>query len=94
MRDQDVQEPGTRDEELFDAVVRHIGEFVEADVSHLEPDSHLSSSIDGMSSLKLFELLLYLEDCFTLDFDASKVEGLETMRQLVGYIRGLQDARA
>ena len=94
MQDQDVREPATRDRELFDAIVRHIGEFVEADVSYLEPDSQLSSSIDGMSSLKLVELLLYLEDCFNLEFDVAMVEGLDTMQHLVTYISGLQRAKA
>jgi acyl carrier protein len=94
MQDQDVREADTREGELFDAVVRHIGEFVEADVSYLKPDSQLSSSIDGMSSLKLVELLLYLEDCFNLEFDSAMVEGLDTLSELVRYIRALQDARA
>jgi acyl carrier protein len=80
------------DQELFDRIVRHIGEFVEADVSHLTPDSHLSTSIEGMSSLKMVELLLYLEDCFALDFDESVMDGMETMRDLVEYVRDLRDA--
>jgi acyl carrier protein len=93
MQDQNVQELDARETELFDTTVQHISEFVEADVSYLTPDSQLLSSIDGMSSLRLFELLLYLEDCFGVDFNATTVEGLDTMRQLVRYISELQEAK-
>jgi acyl carrier protein len=83
----------TQERELFEALVRHIGEFVEADVSHLRPESRLATSIEGMSSLKLTELLLYLEDCFELEFDESVMDKLETMQDLQGYIQGLRNAQ-
>lgn len=82
-----------QDQELFEKVVVHIGEFVEADVSHLTPESHLATSIGGMSSLKMVELLLYMEDCFGLEFEESVMGNLETMRDLVNYVRELQNAR-
>ncbi|MEV5510842.1 phosphopantetheine-binding protein [Streptomyces orinoci] len=85
--------PEQQDQELFDEIVRHIGEFVESDVSYLTPDSHLATSIEGMSSLKLVELLLYLEDCFNLEFDDSVVGRLESMRDLVHYVRDLRNAQ-
>jgi acyl carrier protein len=47
-----------QDQKLFDTVVGHIGEFIETDVSHLSLDSRLATSIAGMTSLKMFELLL------------------------------------
>ncbi|MCQ4041834.1 acyl carrier protein [Streptantibioticus rubrisoli] len=81
-----------RDQELFDKLVKHIGEFMEADVSYLTPDAHLGTSIEGMSSLKMVELLLYLEDCFGLEFEESVVGGLERVQDLVDYIRDLQNA--
>ncbi|GLW46789.1 hypothetical protein Stsp02_24510 [Streptomyces sp. NBRC 14336] len=80
-----------QDQELFDKLVKHIGEFVERDVSHLTPQSHINSSIEGMSSLKMIELLLYLEDCFGIDFEESAMDKLETMRDLEDYIRQTQD---
>ncbi|GAB2809860.1 acyl carrier protein [Streptomyces daliensis] len=80
-----------RDQELFERLVKHIGEFVESDVSHLTPHSHLATSIEGMSSLKMVELLLYLEDCFELEFEESAVGRMETMQDLVDYVRDLQD---
>ncbi|MFI9724168.1 acyl carrier protein [Streptomyces sp. NPDC052396] len=82
-----------QDQELFEKIVHHIGEFVETDVSHLTPESHFSTSIEGMSSLKMVELLLYMEDCFGLEFDDSVVGTLERMQDLVDYIRDLQNAR-
>lgn len=82
----------TNDQELFDKIVLHIGEFIEADVPELTPASHLTTSIEGMSSLKMVELLLYLEDCFSLDFDESVMDKLETMQDLMNYIRALQVA--
>jgi acyl carrier protein len=83
-----------QDEELFDRIVTHIGEFVERDVSHLTPQSHLGNSIEGMSSLKMVELLLYLEDCFGVDFDESVMDRLTTMGDLEEYIRDVKGASA
>jgi acyl carrier protein len=80
------------DQRLFEKVVGHIGEFVETDVSYLTPDSPLVTSIEGMSSLKMVELLLYMEDCFDLKFDESVMDKLETMKDLVNYIHQLQNA--
>ncbi|MFH9005855.1 acyl carrier protein [Streptomyces afghaniensis] len=81
-----------QDQELFARIVGHIGEFVETDVSHLTPQSHIGNSIEGMSSLKMIELLLYLEDCFGIDFDESVMDTLETMQDLENYIRQTLEA--
>ncbi|MEV5988493.1 acyl carrier protein [Streptomyces sp. NPDC052051] len=88
------QQDATQDQELFARIVGHIGEFVERDVSYLTPQSHISTSIEGMSSLKMIELLLYLEDCFSVDFDESVMEKLETMQDLESYVREAQDVSA
>lgn len=77
------------DKQLFEKTVKHIGEFVESDVSHLTPESRLATSIEGLNSLKMFELVLYLEDCFNVQFDEEVMEKIETMSDLVGYIRQL-----
>jgi acyl carrier protein len=81
------REVAVSDKELFDAVVRQIGIFLETDVSHLRPDSHLARDLDGLSSLKLFELMLYLEDSIGFDFDEKVVDRIDTMQQLLGYIK-------
>ena len=71
---------------LFERVVRHIGEYLEQDVSHLTPESRPATALAGLDSLKLFEMLLYLEDCFGVQFDDSVMEHMETLGQLVDYI--------
>ncbi|MGW0536754.1 acyl carrier protein [Streptomyces sp. NPDC003032] len=89
---QDEKQEQKHDQELFEKIVRHIGEFVEADVSHLTPQSNIGNSIEGMSSLKMVELLLFLEDCFGVDFDESVMDELQTMQDLEQYIRRTVDA--
>lgn len=71
---------------LFERVVRHIGEYLETDVSHLTPSSSPATALAGLDSLKVFEMLLYLEDCFGVQFDDSVMENMETLGQLVDYI--------
>lgn len=83
-----------QDQALFTKIVGHIGEFIETDVSHLTPEARIATSIEGMSSLKMAELLLYLEDCFSLEFDESVIDKLDTMQDLVTYIASLQAAAA
>ncbi|MGI9484316.1 MAG: acyl carrier protein [Geminicoccaceae bacterium] len=72
--------------ELFDDVVSRVGEFLETDVSALASNDRLASSIDGLSSLKMMELVLYLEECFGVEFDESAFEHFETLQELVDYI--------
>jgi acyl carrier protein len=74
--------------ELFRRVVRHMEEFLEVDLSHLEMGSRLATALPGLDSLKLFEMVLYLEDCFALKFDESVIQSIETVRDLVTYING------
>ena len=75
------------DKTLFSVVVRHIGEFLETDVSQLKPSSRLATEIDNLTSLKLYELMLYLEDCLGIKIDDGMIENLETMQDLVTYIQ-------
>lgn len=87
----DEEDRVTTDTQLFDTVVRHIGVFLEADVSHLKPESRLASEVDGLSSLKLYELMLYLEDCVGFDFDEKVVDKIDTLEELVAYIKDRQN---
>lgn len=75
---------------LFQQVVQHVGEYLETDVTHLRLDSRLASAVPGLDSLKLFEMILYLEDCFQIEFDESVVGSIDTMQDLVHYIKSLQ----
>lgn len=87
----DEEDRVTTDTQLFDTVVRHIGVFLESDVSHLKPESRLASEVDGLSSLKLYELMLYLEDCVGFDFDEKVVDKIDTLEELVAYIKDRQN---
>jgi acyl carrier protein len=71
---------------LFQRVVKHVGEYLEADVSHLTLDSRPGDALGGLDSLRVFEMLLYIEDCFGLHFDDSVMEHFETLSDLVDYI--------
>ena len=71
---------------LFQRVVQHVGEYLETDVSHLTLDSHPAHALGGLDSLKVFEMLLYIEDCFGMHFDDSVIEHFETLGDLVDYI--------
>jgi acyl carrier protein len=72
---------------LFSRVVRHIGEYLEEDVSHLRPESRVSTAIPGLDSIKLFEMTLYLEDQLGVEFDESIMEHVDTMQDLIAYIQ-------
>jgi acyl carrier protein len=74
---------------LFKKVVHHVGDYLETDVSHLTLDSRMASSLPGLDSLKLFEMTLYLEDRFGVEFDESVIEKFETVRDLVEYLNSL-----
>lgn len=74
---------------LFKQVLNHLGEYLETDVSFLTRDSRLSSSVPNLDSLKLLEMILYLEDCFQVNFDELVIERFETLGDLVEYIDSL-----
>lgn len=76
--------------DLFKRVVKHIGEYFETDVTHLRMDSNVTSAIPGLDSFKLFELVLYLEDCFEIEFDESVMGNIDTIQELVAYIQVLK----
>ena len=74
---------------LFKQVLHHVGEYLETDVSFLTRDSRLASSVPNLDSLKLLEMILYLEDCFQVNFDELVIERFETLGDLVEYIDSL-----
>jgi acyl carrier protein len=77
---------------VFKQVVTHLSEFLEHDLSHLRMDSRLATALPDLDSLKVFEMILYLEECFGLKFDDSVIQNIETLGQLVAYISNLQAA--
>jgi acyl carrier protein len=79
---------------LLEKTLQHIGEFLERDVSHLTPDTRLDAAAPGMDSLKIFELMLYLEECFEVSFDESSMADVGTIQGLVDYIAAAPPAKA
>jgi acyl carrier protein len=72
--------------EIFTKTVQHIGEYLEHDVSNLRPESELATLVPGLDSLKSFEMLLYLEDCFNVEFEETLLSRLKVLQDLVDYI--------
>ena len=75
------------DEELTRAVLHHIAKFLERDLSHVGLNDNLAASIDGMTSLKMVELVLYLEECFGVEFDETVAERIDSVNDLVDFIQ-------
>jgi len=69
--------------ELFQRMIRHIGEYFERDLSHLTLESRFDSAVPGLDSLKLFEMMLYLEDCFGVHFEEAALMEVQTLRDLL-----------
>lgn len=67
-------------------VLQRIGEYLETDVSHLTGDSRLATAVPGLDSMKLFEMVLYLEECFGVEFEDDVMGNLETLDDLAAYI--------
>jgi acyl carrier protein len=72
--------------ELFQQMVVHIGEYLEQDASHLHPESPLRSAVAGLDSLKTLEMILYLEECFGVEFEDDLMTRIETMGELADHI--------
>ena len=79
--------------DLFEQVVKNISEYFETDVTHLNLESRVASAIPDLDSFKLFEMVLYLEDCFEVEFDESAMGNIDTMHELVKYIQTLQETK-
>ena len=75
------------DDLLVADVSQRIGEYLERDVSHLTWESRLATALPGLDSMKLFEMVLYLEECFGVEFEDDVMANLETLDDLVSYIR-------
>lgn len=75
-----------RTDVLYEQVVEHIGKFLENDQLRLNKESRVATAVPGLDSLKLFELLLYLEECFGVELDETVLDQMETVGDLVQYI--------
>lgn len=75
--------------DLFQQTVQYIGEYLETDVSHLRPDSRVAFAVPGLDSFKLFEMILFLEDKFDIEFGENVMEKIDTMEDFVNHIEML-----
>jgi acyl carrier protein len=71
--------------ELLQRTQEYIAEYLESDPLELTLESRLTTSLPDLDSLKLFEMVLYLEEKFEIEYDESVVEHLETVGDLVHY---------
>ena len=54
----------------------------------------MMNAIPGLDSLRLQEVLLFLEDRFGIEFDETVLDHVETVRHFADYIGTLRSARA
>lgn len=80
--------------ELIDEVKKHISDFLEQDVSHLTADSLIATSLPGFDSLKMMEMIVYLEEVMDVEFDTEIVDKFKTLGDLVNYIKEKKTAKA
>ena len=74
----------------LDDLVRRIGVYLEQDNIRIDPDGPMRDQLPGIDSLRLKELLLYLEDEYTIEFTPAVLERMETLRDLSREIEALR----
>lgn len=77
-------------DDVYQSLMRYLGEFFESDLSHVKPESRIVNAIPGLDSLRLQEVLIYLEDRFNVQFDETVLDHIETVRSFVDHIESLQ----
>lgn len=73
----------------LDDLIHRIGVYLEKDVP-IDPDAPMRDQLPGIDSLRLKELLLYLEDEYTIEFTPTILERMETVRDLSREIEALR----
>jgi acyl carrier protein len=79
--------------DTYQKLVKCVGEYLETDVA-LDRNARLVNAIPGIDSLRLQELLLYLEEQFGVTFSENVLDKAETLQDLADYIQSLSGARA
>jgi acyl carrier protein len=74
----------------LDDLIRRIGVYLERDDISIDPDAPMREQLPGIDSLRLKELLLYLEDEYTIEFTPAVMEKMETLRDLALAIEALR----
>ncbi len=76
--------------DVYQRLERCVKEYLEADVK-LERNARLLNAIPGVDSLRLQELLLYVEESFGVTFSESVLDKAETLEDLANYIQSLTE---
>lgn len=80
----------TQNHTQLDDLVRRIGVYLERDDIRLDPDAPMREQLPGIDSLRLKELLMYLEEEYTIEFTPAVLEKMETLRDLHHAIEELR----
>ena len=76
------------DPDVYQRLVKYVSEYLEKDVA-LDPGARLVNAIPGIDSLRLQELLLYVEERFGVTFSDGVLDKTETIQDLANYIQSL-----
>jgi acyl carrier protein len=66
----------------IDDLTRRIGVYLEKDDIKIDPDAPMRDQLPGIDSLRLKELLMYLEEEYSIEFTPTVLEKMETLRDL------------
>jgi acyl carrier protein len=73
----------------IDDLIRRIGVYLEQDNLPIDPDAPMRDQLPGIDSLRLKELLMYLEEEYKIEFTPAVLEKMETLRDLSAAIEAL-----
>ncbi len=83
----------TRDHDLVAQVLAALGRLLNADVSQLTDASRLDASLPGLDSLRLVEMIIFLEEQFDVDLEREAIRSIETVGDLAAYIERRREMR-
>lgn len=73
----------------LDDLIRRIGVYLEKADIKIDPDAPMRDQLPGIDSLRLKELLMYLEEEYSIEFTPAVLEKMETLRDLSRAIEAL-----
>ncbi|MCM1495206.1 MAG: acyl carrier protein [Bacteroides sp.] len=73
---------------MFDKMKDIISEQLGVDANNIELDTSFKNDLDA-DSLDLFELVMAIEDAFNVEIPADDVAELDTVEDVIEYLKGL-----
>lgn len=73
---------------MFDKMKDIISEQLGVDANNIELDTSFKNDLDA-DSLDLFELVMAIEDAFNVEIPADDVSNLDTVEDVIEYLKGL-----